>query len=134
MKQEIAQQWTQALRSGQYEQGTGYLNLKNKYFCCLGVLCETLLPNHPEIEKGLMDVETTTNHRLTVTSYNGNFQFLGHSIRQLIGAQAAPSRSSPDYDAEKANKQQLTLLVEMNDQGKSFAEIANYIDAHWREI
>jgi hypothetical protein len=39
VNEEIKAQWVAALRSGEYEQGTGYLNADGKY-CCLGVLCE----------------------------------------------------------------------------------------------
>lgn len=36
----IWEQWKEALLSGQYKQGTGFLNYNNEYFCCLGVACE----------------------------------------------------------------------------------------------
>lgn len=43
MKQEIRDEWTRRLRSGDYEQGHGVLVRKNrkgnKEYCCLGVLC-----------------------------------------------------------------------------------------------
>jgi hypothetical protein len=39
MNQEIKDKWVQALRSGDYEQGTGCLH-KGDTFCCLGVLCD----------------------------------------------------------------------------------------------
>lgn len=41
MKKEIADKWVEALRSGEYNQGRGYLRVENEY-CCLGVLCEIL--------------------------------------------------------------------------------------------
>lgn len=40
MNQEVKKKWIEDLRSGEYEQGHGSLNQKNKYFCCLGVLCD----------------------------------------------------------------------------------------------
>lgn len=39
MKLDIAEQWTAALRSGDYTQTKSYLN-KDNTFCCLGVLCD----------------------------------------------------------------------------------------------
>lgn len=39
MKPEIKAKWFAALRSGEYDKGTGALNRDYK-FCCLGVLCE----------------------------------------------------------------------------------------------
>ena len=39
MKPEIKAQWLSALRSGDYQQGQGYLRQGDQY-CCLGVLCD----------------------------------------------------------------------------------------------
>ena len=47
MKQEIKEKWVAALRSGEYKQGTDYLNA-NGNFCCLGVLTDLYIQ-----EKGL---------------------------------------------------------------------------------
>lgn len=37
MQKDVRDRWVKALRSGDYEQGSGYLCKENKY-CCLGVL------------------------------------------------------------------------------------------------
>jgi hypothetical protein len=47
MKQEIKEKWVAALRSGEYKQGTEYLN-RNGNFCCFGVLTDLYIQ-----EKGL---------------------------------------------------------------------------------
>lgn len=39
MKPDIKQAWLTALRSGDYQQGQGYLRQGDQY-CCLGVLCD----------------------------------------------------------------------------------------------
>jgi hypothetical protein len=39
MNHQVKQLWLEALRSGEYEQGTVVLKSKNA-FCCLGVLCD----------------------------------------------------------------------------------------------
>ena len=41
MPPDIKQRWIDALRSGQYPQGHGRLQVAGR-FCCLGVLCEVL--------------------------------------------------------------------------------------------
>lgn len=38
MDAKLKAKWIEALRSGEYEQGTGYLE-KDGCYCCLGVLC-----------------------------------------------------------------------------------------------
>lgn len=40
MDAEIKAKWVEALRSGRYEQTTGFLRRSNGRFCCLGVLCD----------------------------------------------------------------------------------------------
>ena len=41
MKKSIADKWVEALRSGKYKQGEGFLHSEsNNTYCCLGVLCE----------------------------------------------------------------------------------------------
>jgi len=37
---ELQRNWLDALRSGKYEQGQGFLKDKHNRYCCLGVLCE----------------------------------------------------------------------------------------------
>lgn len=38
--QENIRKWVEALRSGEYRQGKGYLQTGDGRFCCLGVACE----------------------------------------------------------------------------------------------
>lgn len=44
---EVKQRWLEALRSGRYEQGAGYLNRDGQY-CCLGVACDLIDPDRWE--------------------------------------------------------------------------------------
>lgn len=44
MDPKVKAMWTEALRSGEYEQARGYLRTDNGY-CCLGVLCEVAVKN-----------------------------------------------------------------------------------------
>lgn len=41
-REEAFKLWTEALRSGKYDKGTGLLHGRDNEFCCLGVLCEVL--------------------------------------------------------------------------------------------
>src|SRR5579859_5395879 len=42
--EELKTEWVEALRSGKYVQGTGYLRDANEQFCCLGVLADIINP------------------------------------------------------------------------------------------
>lgn len=41
LPKEFRDNWLEALRSGKYKQGTGFLHWKGEY-CCLGVACKVL--------------------------------------------------------------------------------------------
>ncbi len=47
MKDEIKKLWTEALRSGEYKQGSGFLRKENN-FCCLGVLTDLFLKENSD--------------------------------------------------------------------------------------
>lgn len=40
LRPEVKKKWTEALRSGKYDQGVGQLRDKHDNYCCLGVLCQ----------------------------------------------------------------------------------------------
>lgn len=48
MNPEVKAEWLDALRSGNYKQGKGYLKDNKDEFCCLGVLCDLYAKKHPE--------------------------------------------------------------------------------------
>ena len=107
-------QWLTDLRSGSYKQGQNFLrNIKNEY-CCLGVLCETLsLQWHIEPEDS--DLPGTPTEYFVYDSTPGDF---GHS--DFIPPAIAASINLPSQIAKH--------LAEMNDDGSTFAEIANWIE------
>lgn len=62
----IAKQlWTDALRSGDYEQGKGTLRENDKY-CCLGVLCEVAIKDGVDLpfSKGAKGIYTYGDHQI----------------------------------------------------------------------
>lgn len=86
--------WATALRSGEYEQGRGYLRNNGEY-CCLGVACDLFdrdSLSHLEMESN--DISEKTDQTLK----------LSLSVRNR--------------------------LANMNDDGSSFREIADYIEAN----
>lgn len=102
MNKTIKKQWVKALRSGKYEQTEGCLKDKNGY-CCLGVLCD-ILPK--PAKKGI--------------SYFGT----GNSVLNKRAMELTGLTSEDPRIGEKD-------ASEWNDtEGKSFAEIADLIEAH----
>lgn len=102
MDPEIKAKWIAALRSGTYSQTKCTLR-DPKGFCCLGVLCDLVRP--------------TGWHEST---YQPEWSHLGNysGLEPEIGDEAALTVASQEW------------LTHLNDTGKSFAEIADYIEKH----
>lgn len=106
MDAEIKREWVAALRSGDYLQTIGALR-NNSGFCCLGVLCDLVMPKAWD-ERDF-----------------GSFVFDD-------GATAFPSEnalkaagSAPPYDDHP-----FWTLASKNDHGATFSDIADYIEAN----
>jgi hypothetical protein len=110
MNQDVKKRWVEALRSGKYQQGRGHL-CDGSTYCCLGVLCELVVPEMKILRVGL------------------GFSY-GHSLTCL--PREANERSGVAPETEE-------ILIEMNDGNralgvkrdtgkKTFAEIADWIE------
>jgi len=101
MNPEIKKQWVEALRSGRYTQGWRRLRNQNDQYCCLGVLCDIVAP----------DAWVARSN-----GYESDFRFA-----------VLPPRV---FEIAKLTVSNEEMLIRMNDMlGKSFAEIADYIEA-----
>jgi hypothetical protein len=98
INKEFWTKWIAALRSGEYVQGKGYLNRKEKY-CCLGVAVDILDPNG---WKGSFDVKCYEKEEACLTK----------QTLQKIGL-------SFELQAK---------LVKMNDNGHDFKSIADFLE------
>jgi hypothetical protein len=99
MEPELKQKWVDALRSDKYKQGQWSLKTEDDCFCCLGVLCDIIDPH----------------------GWNTDRSF-GEDFETVI---LAPEiRTKYTIPADKVG-----TVMEMNDsEGKSFADIADYIE------
>lgn len=110
MKVKIKTKWLAALRGGNFKQTKAWLRSSEDECCCLGVLADIC--------------GTTWTANMTDCSYlkwptwrsnyqpGPNLQFLSEDFLKTTGL---------------TNNQQYTL-ARMNDSGKSFIKIANYIE------
>lgn len=97
--------WVLALRSGEYQQGIGFLRTINDRFCCLGVKADQMA------KAGLIDGPAPSGWAYTYGDLAGG---LDHETRCLIGLGRAEE----------------STLISMNDGGKSFLEIADWIEGN----
>lgn len=109
MNREIKAKWIEALRSGKYEQGKSQLRTLNDKYCCLGILCTLRTDGEwkqwcePD-EDGLAEIGCW--------EFKGNSEWLDGSYLLEIGM----------------TSEEESALADMNDSGKTFAEIADYIE------
>jgi hypothetical protein len=118
-----AKLWVDALRSGKYEQGTGVMK-DGEEFCCLGVACEvyrleTGTGQWNKIPHGQRRWATNTTEE-----FFGYWAILPPEVSNWLGI---ASHNVPE-DSVPENSSQADLY-KMNDDGTSFAEIADYIES-----
>jgi hypothetical protein len=105
MKVEIKQHWLEALRGNQYTQGRRYLRRPDNTFCCLGVLCDIVDPN-----------------AWVKTGVGGMYSHSADYTALLPPPIALAAGIGDGVD--------LDFIMRMNDTGKSFAEIADWIETN----
>lgn len=105
----LKQKWIDALRFGEYKQGQHNLRDFDDNFCCLGVLCDVIDPS--------LWVEDD------IDDYGKRYKWGGCS-------------ASLPYDVVMRFKiLSQPIYMMMNDlEGKSFAEIADHIEANVVEV
>jgi hypothetical protein len=131
MNADVAKKWVDALRSGDYSQGKGRLcsvtEDDDKYFCCLGVLCDLYEREHSDMygitqvveEKIDFDYDYDIKHEVY---YNHNNLTLPQSVMEWSGIKHGDGTFTSDIEGE-------TSLALLNDEnGLTFDEIANIIE------
>jgi hypothetical protein len=105
MKVEVKKRWVEALRSGEYKQGREALRTTDNEFCCLGVLCD------------IVGVEWTLGAGREYGHY-GRPQKVAYPDKRV-------------YEACGLDDSHEGTLVKMNDDaGKTFTEIADWIEGN----
>jgi len=112
MNKEVAKLWVDALRSGEYKQGTGKLARRGE-FCCLGVLCELAIKNGIDLKVGKY------GHWDDIITYNG----ADISLPDVVKEWAGMNSTSGVYGDQSGEH-----LSDQNDRGKSFLQIADLIE------
>ena len=115
MKIEIKEKWLDALRSGEYKQGTKKLRTRFDEYCCLGVLCDIY---NKETREGSwresdFSYEFINEGKPNVTIY----------LPSYIAKWAGLSETDPRIKS-KGNQP----ISHINDKGTSFNEIAELIE------
>lgn len=107
MKADIKEKWVSALRSDEYVQGIGQLHACGN-FCCLGVLCDL----HAKETGGKWDTGL----------YLGEVCFLPIAVVDWAGLDLVCPAVTFEHNEG-------VTLATLNDNGKTFKEIADIIDS-----
>lgn len=115
MKAEIKQKWLEALRGGKYKQAKGVLHSATGGFCCLGVLMDVMGSEWSEA-------------RISETSVDGRDRKIKCFMSSAYNARhTLPLSLRTELDILQLD---IDALTRMNDSGKKFTTIAEYIESH----
>lgn len=115
----IRDQWTAALRSGEYEQAWQAL-CDGEGYCCLGVLCE--LARLADVNVPLEYEEDEDEEISGEWRYDGNAEYLPEPVKVWAGLDDC----DPLVWTGRRRRQPLAFLNDT--EGWSFAQIADAID------
>lgn len=115
-------EWTDALRSGKYQQGKNFLRRTDNTYCCLGVLCDLVDSSKWEVSS------TDEDGEVPVYEYPNNY----NGFSPLIGdTQMLPTQIAEQFGVHSEVQD---ILARHNDSGASFSEIADMIDGGLENI
>jgi hypothetical protein len=123
MKKEWADKWVDALRNGPYTQTRRMLR-GSEGFCCLGVLCD-LVKDEPLVQGRWREgFVTAISFEVSHTLQSA---VLPQRVQKLVGM-------SSENGLLKNSEGSSTTLSTLNDDGKTFDEIARIIEKHWQDL
>lgn len=130
MRKEIAERWVAALRSGEYEQTVGYLQTEHGH-CCLGVLCDLHMRETGLGEwrpPGSGDSPHTRCYRDDLGVYGEYTPPVG--VRTWADMEEDPCIQVQLLNGAVTAKE----IVQLNDHGFSFAQLADLIEEQWESL
>ena len=134
MNKEIAMRWVKALRSKKYKQGKHALCRVDSRggckYCCLGVLTELYQEHRKRNKQKVIPTTvgmTTHGKPIRVRKYGRESDVLPVAVRKWAGVRSSTGFHYNDID-------NFVSLADMNDTGKSFDKIANFIAKNYKEL
>lgn len=120
---DIQKKWVEALRSGEYRQGEGYLQDHEGKFCCLGVACEIFSLEYHHSDSFL---PSEAIPRLKLRDEAGDI-FSSLAVEELE-KYLVTEEDKRIYRNACEDGYAYTDLAQINDNGYSFKMIANIIE------
>jgi len=135
MNPEIKASWLEALRSGKFKQGDGFLKVTEDYgmgatetrHCCLGVLCD--MAADAGVESRMTPYEA--DHQLSwAFGHNYETEGLTDAVQEWAGIDTNLGELDTPIEGKgrDGNERTFHSVAELNDNGYTFAEIADVIE------
>ena len=126
MNPEIKTKWLAALRGGEYRQGDNVLMKQygeddKPAYCCLGVLCDIAVKEGLDI--GVEPYPSGNDNNIQITEFDGAHEVLPHSVKTWAGL----DDTNPEVTIYTDGEEETSSLAELNDNGATFAELADII-------
>lgn len=135
MKEQVADLWVSALRSGKYTQCTNHLckyRPEGECHCALGVLCEVFLQQNP-----MPGVKRYDGEAYDKLGLHGRYLYFasGSVLPDEVIAWAGLKLHDPVLEVVLCEERKLKEITYLNDDmGFSFERIANLIEAQKGQI
>jgi hypothetical protein len=129
MNPEVKQKWIDALRSGEYEQGSEKLRSVSGY-CCLGVLCDLYAQEH-NTEWEFRGNEETNLQPEDYWYFDGKGEFLPKSVMDWAELESNNPIVRSDIDVVNANGEDdcfYNEIANLNDMGYTFNDLSKMIE------
>jgi hypothetical protein len=125
MNSEVKAKWLEALRSGEYKQARYRLRSLDNSFCCLGVLCDIYTK---EVEGSWKYDKDQFSDAYEMIGGNGDYPVTSE-LPGCVRDWAEVEGCNPQVHVKKEdNNYKFDTLAELNDEGKTFNEIADLIE------
>lgn len=130
MNKKVKKKWLRWLRSGQYDQIAGMMCAEttdgDNSFCCLGVLSNIHAETYGKSCWDGPDIEKSGSYVRTVKGADGSRVKRKIAPLEYRGHQDALPLAVTRWSGLSGNDQE--ILATMNDRGKTFIQIADYIE------
>ena len=137
MKGEVVEKWVSALRNGKFNQTSHVLNrieendgTVQESFCCLGVLCKLYEEETGELNHEIDLVKTVGKKQCMARKYDGEAHLLPPAVLQWAGMNdcLGDLSEAPVELLDRIKNTYVSRLVELNDTGATFEELADIIE------
>lgn len=124
-------EWVEALRSGNYKQGAGFLCKDGKY-CCLGVLCH--IQGRLIANKECVIPHVLWDQKDQIAHVNASFLSDENPLFPFFGSNGKIPHAVKVYKGKDENPLRIIgSLAGLNDEGYNFQTIAEAIEHIWKE-